>query len=673
MVIPVNFRSIAVAIFLYLSVAGLLSACGEESRPYSFRRVSTAVNLSDKLAEPFGIAVRGDEVYIADGNSGRILKASGGALTQFATGLKTPSAIAFDKDGNVFVADTGSQTIKKISPAGEITLIAGTPDVAGSLDGEALSARFNGPIGVAVADDGRVFVSDTYNDRIRVIEDGTVRTISGSDRGFADGMGLSAKFDTPLGIAIWKGDKLLVADSGNKRIRVVEHDGRVWTLAGGGDEELADGIPGVASFVSPSAIATDESGTIFIADGNAIRAIGLRLFPYVETVAGGRRGFANGGPKASRFNRPSGIALDRFNRLLITDSDNGLIRSIHGVKDGSFQMQIGDEAPTRLTSAEFREIAPGRWPYAPAERTREIAGTLGEIRGEIVDASSEVWFHNGLDIVGGYGETARFIRDETVLDPNAVENFETLRELIRMPTVGYIHIRLGRDSSGTRFGDPRFQFTMTDGKITDVRVPRGTRFAAGEAIGTLNPMNHVHLIAGRPGAEMNALDALVLPGVSDKIPPVIEEVHLFDENWTPIETETGDGRIMLGGPTRIVVRAYDRTDGNAERRRLAPYKVAYAISAAGSEPAQPGSWNISFERMPATDAVKHAYAVGSRSGATGETKFNLIATNIVDGDRFETGFIDTAAVAAGRYTLRIFVVDFFGNLTSKDIPVEVVK
>lgn len=650
-----------------------MSACGEESRPYSFRRVSTAVNLNDKLAEPFGIAVRGEEVFITDGNSGHILKASGGILTQFATGLKTPSALAFDKDGNVFVADTGSQTIKKLSPAGEITLIAGTPDVAGFADGEALSAKFNGPIGVAVADDGRIFVSDTYNDRIRVIENGAVRTISGSDRGFADGMGLSAKFDTPLGIAIWKGDKLLVADSGNRRIRVVEHDGRVWTLAGDGNGDLTDGMPAFASLVSPTAITSDEQGTIFITDGNSIRAIGLRSFPYVETIAGGFRGFANGGPRAARFNRPSGIAVDADKRLLITDSDNGLVRISHGIKDYSMPPKIGDDVPTRFTAAEFRGLAPGRWPYDPSERTREIAGTLGEIRGEIVDASSEVWFHNGLDIVGGYGETARFIRDETVLDPNAVENFETLRELIRMPTVGYIHIRLGRDSGGRSFGDPRFQFTLTDGKPTDVRVPRGTRFSAGEAIGTLNPMNHVHLIAGRPGAEMNALDALMLPGVSDSIPPVIENVGVFDENWTPIETDSRERRIRISGKTRLMVRAYDRTDGNAERRRLAPYKVSYSISSAGSEPQMPESWNISFERMPVFNAVKTAYAVGSHSGATGETIFNFAVTNKVNGDEFADGFLDTTPLTPGQYTIRVFVVDFFGNLAIKDIPLEVVK
>src|SRR5690606_3525702 len=164
-------------------------------------------------------------------------------------------------------------------------------------------------------------------------------------------------------------------------------------------------------------------------------------------------------------------------------------------------------------------------------------GTLGEIRGEIVDENSSVWFHNGLDIAGAYGETARFIRSEKVLDPMSTENFGTLRELIRLPSVGYIHIRLGRDSSNVPFGDQRFIFSNENsGKLNGVRVRRGTKFNAGEAIGTLNPMNHVHLIAGPAGSEMNALKALTFPGVSDSIAPVVENVKLFDESWTEIET-----------------------------------------------------------------------------------------------------------------------------------------
>ncbi len=181
------------------------------------------------------------------------------------------------------------------------------------------------------------------------------------------------------------------------------------------------------------------------------------------------------------------------------------------------------------TAEQFRNAAPGRWPFDPADRPRDIAGTLGEVRGEVASEAEHLWFHNGLDIAGAYGETARFIRDEKVLRPIAAENFGTLRELLRMPTLGYIHLRLGRDASSQPFRDARFQFQRDDGGgIVGVRVPRGTKFKAGEPIGTLNSMNHVHLIAGRSGSELNALDALDLPGVSDSRPPVIEELKLYE-------------------------------------------------------------------------------------------------------------------------------------------------
>ena len=167
-------------------------------------------------------------------------------------------------------------------------------------------------------------------------------------------------------------------------------------------------------------------------------------------------------------------------------------------------------------------MQPGRWPYTPADRPREIAGTLGEIRGEIKENGPDAWFHNGLDIPAGYGETARFIRTEKVLDPNAVENFGTLRELIRMPTVGYVHIRIGRDASGKVYNDGRFLFDTANGKPLDVRVRR-YEFSAGEPIGTC-AMNHVHLIAGNRDRNERPRRPDIA-GISDDA-PAIEYVRL---------------------------------------------------------------------------------------------------------------------------------------------------
>jgi hypothetical protein len=514
----------------------------------------------------------------------------------------------------------------------------------------------------------KIFVADTYNDKIRVVENGGVATLAGSEQGFADAEnGFAAKFDTPCGLAIWR-NKLIVADTGNNRLRTVEANGKTRTLAGNGAKDSIDGFLYEASFVSPTALAVDAFGVIYVADGNAIRAIGRRFFPFVETVTHTKRGFSDGSLRAARFNRPSGLASDKSGNLYIADAGNQMLRVLTGAEIGAeISKEAGDKM--RVSAEDFRRLGEPRWTYNPPGSKREIAGTLGEIRGEIVDANSQVWFHNGLDVVGGYGETARFIRTEKVLHPFAAENFATLRELLRMPTVGYIHIRLGRDQNDAVYNDSRFQFSRDEqGKLKSVRVPRGAKFEAGEAIGTLNALNHVHLIAGRSGAEMNALDALVLPGISDSITPKIERLSLFNESWQLIgETQTRGERIKLDGKTRIVVRAFDRMDGNAERRKLGVYRVGYQVLRSDKTPLSDVKWTISFARFPDAEAVKYVYAVGSKSGATGETIFNYIASNQVDGDSFREDFFDASNLESGDYVLRAFAADFFGNTASEDI------
>ena len=163
-------------------------------------------------------------------------------------------------------------------------MIAGTENEKGFADGEAKSAKFNAPIGIAVSENGKIFVSDTYNDKIRVIENGQVSTLAGSVEGFADGVGNAAKFDTPMGIALTKDGKLIVADAGNFRVRVIEENGKTWTLAGNDNQDSVDGLLHEASFVQPTDVTIDDFGTIYIADGNSIRAIGRRVFPFVETL-----------------------------------------------------------------------------------------------------------------------------------------------------------------------------------------------------------------------------------------------------------------------------------------------------------------------------------------------------------------------------------------------------
>ena len=659
------FLSLA-AIFLS---AAALSGCGGAEREISnFQSVRTLGTSNDQFGEPYGIATKDGEIFVSDGERGRISKfGSGGEFEDYAAGLDTPSGITFGQDGSLLVADSGRHGVYKFDTS--LSLVAGGDRQSGYKDGEAADARFNAPTGIAAGPGGKIYVSDTYNDRVRVIENGNVSTLAGSTRGFADGDGTSAKFDTPLGLAMW-GEKLLVADAGNRRIRVVEPDGRVWTLAGSGEDGLVDGFPLSASFVSPTAVTVSPQGAIYIADGNAIRAIGRRGFAFVETISNDRRGFRDGSPLTAQFNRPSGIAFDSDGRILVADSDNGLVRAFDvGPPSGTELIK-----PKEYTAEQFRTLQPARWPYDPPQAKRDIAGTLGEIRNELADDNSRVWFHNGLDIAGAYGETARFIRNEKVLDPISTDNFGTLRELVRLPMIGYIHIRLGRDASDRSYNDPRFIFSNgADGKMNGIRIPRGATFNAGEPIGTLNAMNHVHLIAGPSGSELNALAALTWPDVSDSISPTIEGTAVYDEAWNEIETPAGSSRIKLAGKTRIVVRAFDRMDGNPERRKLGVYKVGYQMFLPGGTPTGDINWSIVFDRNPPPDTVRIVYAKGSKSGPMGETVFNYIVTNRLNSSGIGEGFFSADLLDAGIYTLRVFAADFFGNQTYKDIQIEVIK
>jgi hypothetical protein len=181
-------------------------------------------------------------------------------------------------------------------------------------------------------------------------------------------------------------------------------------------------------------------------------------------------------------------------------------------------------------------------------------------------------------------------------------------------------------------------------------------------------MNHVHLIAGRSGREVNALAALDLPGIRDSIAPVIESVDLFTDDWITLDANVVSRTVGLRDKLRIVVRAYDRMDGNSERRRLGVYRVGYQLISNGT-PLGEVEWRLRFGRSPSNEAVRLAYGQFSRSGYTADTIFNYIATNRVDGENAQEDFLDTTALPPGKHTLRVFAADYFENVTSKDIEV----
>ena len=180
-----------------------------------------------------------------------------GATAQF-TG---PYGVAVDRSGNVYVADTLNHLIRKIDTAGNVTTLAGSE--AGFADGQGTSAQFDWPSSVAVDSSGNVYVADTLNNRIRKIDAaGNVTTLAGSEAGFADGQGALAQFDWPNGVAVDADGNVYVADHANNRIRKINVTGNVSTLAGDGPTGISAGEEAPRKGVFPNGLAVDASGNL---------------------------------------------------------------------------------------------------------------------------------------------------------------------------------------------------------------------------------------------------------------------------------------------------------------------------------------------------------------------------------------------------------------------------
>jgi sugar lactone lactonase YvrE len=188
--------------------------------------------------------------------------------------FSSPGGVAVDSAGNVYVADAFNQTIRKITSAGAVTTLAGSPGSRGEADGTGGAAQFNHPLGVAVDGSGNLYVADTFNDTIRKITPaGGVTTLAGSAgiSGGNDGTGIYALFNQPVGVAVDGSGNVFVADTGNATIRRVTPNGVVTTLAGiAGIAGLSDGVGANALFNQPHGVALDGAGNVYVADtGNA--------------------------------------------------------------------------------------------------------------------------------------------------------------------------------------------------------------------------------------------------------------------------------------------------------------------------------------------------------------------------------------------------------------------
>ncbi len=302
-----------------------------------------------------GIAVGTDEaIYVADSGNNRIRvvrqQPDGSRVVQTLAGdgtagyldgagaqarFNAPQGVAVDGSGTVYVADTGNHRIRRIAPDGTVSTVAGD-GTAGYQNGAGAQARFNLPRGLALDAQGNLYIADTGNSSVRLLNsNGAVQTVAGDGTVGANDSP-AARFSGLMGVVV-EGTSVFiyVADSGNHRIRRLDPSGTVITLAGA-ERGFADGDASSARFAQPSGLAVDGAGKIIVADtiNSLVRVVVPDLVingspSAVTTMAGtGERGLLNGTGNVAQFNTPRGVAVALSSAVIVADTGNNVLRRI---------------------------------------------------------------------------------------------------------------------------------------------------------------------------------------------------------------------------------------------------------------------------------------------------------------------------------------------------------
>lgn len=327
---------------------------------------------------------RASRVYMVAG-TGELGSAGDGGLATRAR-LWFAAGIAVDAAGNIVIADSFNNRVRRVDAGtGTIETVAGTGQQGFSGDGDlAIDAQLNSPSGVAIDDKGNIIIADTFNNRIRIVDarTGIISTIAGTgEQGWFgdDGLAVRAQLNGPTGLALGVNGNVFITDSGNHRIRKLDRAQHVIvTVAGRGVAgDAGDGGLAVqAELNDPSGVAVDGNGHLLIADtmNNRVRRVDAGT-GIISTVAGtGEEGFDGDGASAplARLMQPSGITVDAEGAVYLSDTFNNRIRRIDG-KSGIITTVAGTDLRGHSINGMPAETASLNNPMGI---TRDPAGNL---------------------------------------------------------------------------------------------------------------------------------------------------------------------------------------------------------------------------------------------------------------------------------------------------------